>query len=144
MLNKNHSQPIYDRAFLSSDDYKKDLQNYFITYVCDDCDPKKATNSLEAYREMIQKFWGRITELITGPDHEYVYLKKLIQRIKEFNPKKNDKVYLRRRAKMTGISTSTGLGLKRQQSSRFGDSQRLSTRVGLGTSSPTKTASSSS
>ena len=31
---------------------------------------------------MIRKFWGRLSEMITGPDHEYVYLKRLIHRFK--------------------------------------------------------------
>jgi hypothetical protein len=29
----------------------------------------------------IKKFWGRLSEMITGPDHEYVYLKRLINRM---------------------------------------------------------------
>ena len=36
----------------------------------------------ESYDDCIQKFWGKMTELITGPEHEYLYLKKTIQRIK--------------------------------------------------------------
>lgn len=30
----------------------------------------------------VKKFWGRLTEMITGPEHEQVYFKKLINRIK--------------------------------------------------------------
>jgi hypothetical protein len=31
--------------------------------------------------EAVEKFWGRLTEMITGPEHEYVYLKRIITRI---------------------------------------------------------------
>lgn len=34
----------------------------------------------DQYQSMIKKFWGRLSEMITGPDHEYFYLKKLINR----------------------------------------------------------------
>ena len=50
-------------------------------------------------QEVVDKFWGRITELITGPEHEYVYLKRLIHRVKDYYPKKSEKVYLRRKVK---------------------------------------------
>jgi len=27
----------------------------------------------------MQKFWGRFAEMITGPEHEYVYLRRIIR-----------------------------------------------------------------
>lgn len=30
--------------------------------------------------DSIKKFWGRMSEMITGPEHEYTYLKKIIAR----------------------------------------------------------------
>ena len=30
------------------------------------------------------KFWGRLSEMITGPDHEYKYLKKLLYKFNMF------------------------------------------------------------
>ena len=33
------------------------------------------------YDSIIQRFWGKITEMITGPEHEYIYLKGLIENL---------------------------------------------------------------
>ena len=32
----------------------------------------------------LSHYWAKITELITGPDHTYVYLRKLITKMKEY------------------------------------------------------------
>ena len=32
----------------------------------------------ESYDDCIKKFWGTMADLITGPEHEYSYLKKTI------------------------------------------------------------------
>ena len=32
----------------------------------------------------LSHYWARITEMITGPDHAYVYLKRIITKIKEY------------------------------------------------------------
>ena len=41
----------------------------------------QAKSARSSHEAMIKKFWGRISEMITGPDHEYTYLKKLIARL---------------------------------------------------------------
>lgn len=30
---------------------------------------------------ILNKFWGNITKMITGPEHEYVYLRGIIERV---------------------------------------------------------------
>ena len=34
------------------------------------------------HKEAVGKFWGRLTEMITGPEHERVYLAKMIEKLK--------------------------------------------------------------
>ena len=41
--------------------------------------------------KLAQEFWKRMAGMITGPDHEYVYLKRLIKRINDKNSKKEAK-----------------------------------------------------
>ena len=48
-------------------------------------DKKVSNNPLEV---AINKFWGRITEIITGPEYEYQYLKRIVQKTKDFYRKK--------------------------------------------------------
>lgn len=38
--------------------------------------------------KMSQLFWKRMTDMITGPDHEYVYLRRIIKRINDHRKKK--------------------------------------------------------
>lgn len=43
----------------------------------------------EAMRHRIQKiknfFWQRMSDMVLGPDHEYVYLKRLMKRLKAYH-----------------------------------------------------------
>lgn len=63
------------------EDVRKNYEN-FLLY-----DPK-SINEREGridygkqQEEAVAKFWGRLTEMITGPEHEYVYLKRIITRL---------------------------------------------------------------
>jgi GTP1/Obg family GTP-binding protein len=35
-----------------------------------------------SHKEIVNKFWGRLAEIITGPEHERNYLNKLIDKLK--------------------------------------------------------------
>ena len=48
------------------------------------------------YKESVDKFWGRIYEMIAGPDHQYAYMKRIIKNYKaNFHNeyRKGDKAY---------------------------------------------------
>lgn len=35
----------------------------------------------DQYKQVIQKFWGKLAEMIFGPEHEQVFFKKMIHRL---------------------------------------------------------------
>ena len=47
-------------------EYSSDLTDYYMQFDNQDGD------------SVIQKFWIRLTQMITGPDAEYVYLRRLL------------------------------------------------------------------
>ena len=103
----------------------------------------------KSYDKILHKFWGQITEMITGPDHEYVYLRRILARFKDHSEKR-EKVYLRRKAKFnnalqsifwnsfrkTGavdkvkIKPRGGLLLRKEESGARGDRMRAKSILG--------------
>lgn len=57
--------------------------------------PEAADEEFQAHQvrlaRMSRLFWQRMTDMITGPEHEYVYLKRLVKRFHQRN-KRADKI----------------------------------------------------
>jgi len=39
-------------------------------------------SEVEHYKMTVNKFWGRLTEMVTGPEHQEIYLHKLIEKLR--------------------------------------------------------------
>jgi hypothetical protein len=39
-------------------------------------------SEVEHHKMTVNKFWGRLTDMITGPEHETIYLNKLIEKLR--------------------------------------------------------------
>ena len=49
--------------------------------------------------QISQNLWCKLTEMITGPEHEYVYLRRIINKMKEFY-KREDLLEFKRMKKL--------------------------------------------
>lgn len=48
------------------------------------------------FDENIKKnLWSKLTEMITGPEHEYVYLRRIINKMKEYYKREDNQEFKR-------------------------------------------------
>lgn len=83
MIDDSSSEESFDQSinfFTRVKNNQKDLKNYYMQFT----ENEKVVFSEAA----INKFWGRITEIITGPEYEYQYLKRIVQKTKDYYRKK--------------------------------------------------------
>ena len=75
---------MFKEWFNQKDQQSKDKYQFYYGKDCDQKVDNYMNFNKKCNDDAVKVFWSKITEMITGPEHEALYLRKIIQKIQEF------------------------------------------------------------